>query len=149
MKNRRARARWTGSFGSRPELGYRSATNSSRTSDSAILADSGDGFSGCDLELPYTRAGTCHTHERLRVKRLVAEGISARGVENDLACWVNSRGIPLGLVLKVDPIPGHVGFCFSERDVHLWYCESAHRPAGKSQLDQPAGHMGRAENSQS
>jgi hypothetical protein len=56
---KRARARSTGSFGSRPESGYRSATNSSKTSDSAILADSGDGFSGSDLGLPYTIAGTC------------------------------------------------------------------------------------------
>jgi len=52
------RARSTGSFGSRPESGYRSAMNSSMTSDSAILADSADGCSGSDLGLPYNKAGT-------------------------------------------------------------------------------------------
>ena len=59
--NKETHARSTWSFGSRPESGYRSAMNSSRTTDSAILADSSDGFSGSDLGLPYTKTGPCRT----------------------------------------------------------------------------------------
>ena len=38
--------------------------NSSRTSDSVILADSGVGCSGSDLGLPYTTAGTLRRRQK-------------------------------------------------------------------------------------
>ena len=40
---KRIRARWAGSFGSRPESGYKSAESSMNTSDSTIFSDSEDG----------------------------------------------------------------------------------------------------------
>lgn len=51
MKNRVLALR-TGSFGSRELLGKRSATNSIRTRDSAILVDEGDGWSPVVLGPP-------------------------------------------------------------------------------------------------
>ena len=55
---KRAWASWTGSLGWREELGKRSAMNSTRTRDSAILVDSGDGSSAGALGPPYAIAGT-------------------------------------------------------------------------------------------
>ena len=55
---KRAWASWTGSLGWREELGKRSATNSTRTRDSAIFVDSGDGSSAGALGPPYAIAGT-------------------------------------------------------------------------------------------
>ena len=68
--------------------------NSSRTSDSAILADSGEGCSGSDLGLPYTTAGTL----RRRQKKMVV-GRKARRDDADFAGWVYASGVPVRLVL--------------------------------------------------
>jgi hypothetical protein len=97
---KRARARSTGSFGSRPESGNRSATNSSKTSDSAILADSGDGFSGSDLGLPYTIAGTCRDGHVESQKGTVGRKKRARNLTwaAGLTREVNHSGLFLRLI---------------------------------------------------
>ena len=40
---------------------------------------------------------------------------------SDFTCWVDPGGIPYRLVLKVNPIPGHVtvGFRLLDRELHL------------------------------
>jgi len=70
---KRTRARWTGSYRSRPESGYKSAASSSNTSDLAIVSDSGDRFSGSDLGDPYTRAGKGNKADSRPVQNRVSE----------------------------------------------------------------------------
>ena len=68
--------------------------NSSRTTDSAILADSGDGFSGSDLGLPYAKTGTCRTPQARRESKGMEEVFGG----SDLGCRINLRDKPFGLV---------------------------------------------------
>ena len=67
--------------------------NSSRTSDSAILADSGEGARGPILGLPYTTAGTLR-----KASKKVVMGREARGDDANFAGYYSS-GVPVGLVL--------------------------------------------------
>ena len=96
-----------------PESGYKSATNSRMTSDSAIFSESGDGCSGSDVGDPYTIAGTC----QLRQSDTDEDNLERR--MTDLARWVYSRCVPLGLVLEIYEISCHLGSCLLEGKLHL------------------------------
>ena len=104
---------------------------SSRTIDSAILADSGDGFSGSDLGLPYTKTGTCRTPQAGQESKGMEEAFG----RSDLGCRINSRDKPFRLVVKVDFTPCHVGLSLLKRELYLNRPESAHRTAGYGQLE--------------
>ena len=103
--------------------------NSSRTTDSAILTESGDGFSGSDLGLAYAKTGTYRTTQARRESKGMEEAFGGSG----LGCRINSRDKPFGLVAKVDCIPLHVGFGLLKRELYLNRPESAHRTAGYDQ----------------